>query len=145
MHRRNPAADHRAAKDCGPAPKMEQGYAQAHAGNKHGDEQRQDCHGEIVARANARIIGEHRNEVSCPDAIARDDCNKAQPNYPRAPTCCLGAVKQANCDSARQEANDDRNHYEAPVVVNGQAGIDSERYGPYLRPGSESDKWSQRI
>ena len=74
MHRRNPAADHRAAEDCGPAPKIEKGYAQAHAGNQYGDEQRQDCHNEIVARANAGIIGEHRNEVSCPDATARYDC-----------------------------------------------------------------------
>ena len=125
MHRRNAAADDRAAQDCGPTPKIEQGHAKTRAGNQHGDEQRQDRQNEIVARANVGIIGEHRDEVSCPDATACRGCVQAQPNEPRAPSRCLGAVEQADSDRACQDADGDRKHNEAPVMVNRQAGVDS--------------------
>ena len=46
--------------------------------------------------------------------------------------CCLGAVEQADSDGAGQEADGACKHDEAPVVVNRQAGVDLEHFGPFF-------------
>ena len=74
MHRRDAATDGRAAEGCSPTPKIEQSHAKARAGDRYGDEQRQDGQNEIIAGANAGIIGEHSDEVSCPNATACHRC-----------------------------------------------------------------------
>ena len=53
----------------------------------------------------------------------------------RAPDGCLGAVEQADSDSASQEADGACKHNEAPVVVNRQAGVDLEHCEPCLARG----------
>src|ERR1700693_5950324 len=81
VHGRNAAANNGAAYyRCGFLPKGAQRHGESGTGKQYGDEQREDGQSDVITRPDARIIGEHGDEVRGPDAKARRGRIQSQPN-----------------------------------------------------------------
>ena len=126
VHRGDAGADDDAARAGAPRRFHRAGHREAGAGHCNGRDKRERGERDVVTDRDARLVGEHRDEVGRPDAAAGRSAGPGDP--PGADMSCGGerAAEQADGGEARREANGAREHDQPVVMLGRQTGQNAE-------------------
>ncbi len=106
-------------------------HAEPRGGDEYGDAQRNKRRLHEEAHIHAGIVGQHGDEVSCPDAETAGSAGRTEPENPCHSTANEGALREDNRGITGQKADECGEQDETKVVLNGQAGQDIQHEDGY--------------
>ena len=126
MHRRDAAADDRAAEPAGAGDPAAQRGRQAYAGEHDGRKKGEDGQEDVVAGRQPGREGQHGDEVRRPDAEPGCDRRHAQPDMAHDPVRPAHVLEKIDRGERGEGADDRGEDDQAQIVLLDDAGIYGE-------------------
>jgi hypothetical protein len=87
---------------------------------------------DVICNPNTRVVGQHRDEVRCPNAESGRKAGGQHPRRARAPLRRQRSMEKAYRAKAGNKTNDACDDDEAPVVLLREAGKNAEHIDPIM-------------
>ncbi|MGY4255600.1 hypothetical protein ACVI1L_002668 [Bradyrhizobium sp. USDA 4516] len=117
VHAGDPGSDHGAADRRAPAAGVAGGKAEAAGCQHHRRGERQRGEDDTVAGRDSRLIGQHGDEMRCPDAVADGGSRDRNPDQPGPRLRCNCAMKNIDGHNTGNEADQSGEQNEPPVML----------------------------
>ena len=130
MRRQDSETQDRTAREGGRLLRAPQGDGKAGTGEQDGDAERRGGQPQPVAACDARLEGQHRDEMGGPDADTAGRGRNPDPYGPHATLALSRMGEQADGRERRQHADADGKADEHHIVLANEAPVDTQHRQP---------------